>query len=161
MLVEAAIHERPIVSICIDQPGGWNRPDKFSLSLKDIGKWPTHDRFRTVHAGAVAFNTSELKDALNNAFLDDPSEKINRLRFIENEVTCLDGKSGERVADIILNCIGRNLRKARFDENINCWLWIHRQTAFSQFISDGANRYPLFAQSQKHFGNRGIKRICG
>ncbi len=111
MLVEAAIHERPIVSICIDQPGGWNRPDKFSLSLKDIGKWPTHDRFRTVHAGAVAFNTSELKDALNNAFLDDPSEKINRLRFIENEVTFLDGKSGERVADIILNCIGKKFAK--------------------------------------------------
>ena len=56
MVVETAIHDRPIVSVCIDAPGGWNTPGKFSLSLSEIGEWPTHQRFRQAGAGRVAFN---------------------------------------------------------------------------------------------------------
>jgi hypothetical protein len=51
MVVEAAIHDRPIVSVCMDAPGGWNWPRKFSLPLSQIGNWPTHDRFRVAGAG--------------------------------------------------------------------------------------------------------------
>ncbi len=57
MVVEAAIHDRPIVSMCIDAPGGWNRKDHFSLALSEIGEWPTHQRFRQAGAGKVIFDT--------------------------------------------------------------------------------------------------------
>ncbi len=108
MLVEAAIHDRPVISICIDQPGGWNQPDKYSLALTEIGKWPTHDRFRRAKAGDVVYNSLELKDAINKALHDNPTERDNRRMFVENEVSFSDGKSGERVADIISNFSGRH-----------------------------------------------------
>ncbi|NJK46618.1 MAG: hypothetical protein HC933_22335, partial [Pleurocapsa sp. SU_196_0] len=46
MLVETAIHDTPMIAATIDAPHGWNHPKKFSLSLKKIGDWPTHKRFR-------------------------------------------------------------------------------------------------------------------
>ena len=54
MVVETAVHDTPIVAAVIDTPGGWNVPKKFSLSLKEIGDWPTHKRFREARAGRVA-----------------------------------------------------------------------------------------------------------
>jgi hypothetical protein len=113
MVVEAAIHDRPIVSVCIDSPGGWNRPDKFSLALTQIGGWPTHDRFRQANAGRVAVSKSELKKAINLALLDMPEEKQNRKIFVENEITFTDGHSAERVADFLYNHIGKSYRIGR------------------------------------------------
>ena len=54
MVVETAVHDTPIVAAVLDTPGGWNVPGKFSLSLKKIGNWPTHKRFRDARAGRVA-----------------------------------------------------------------------------------------------------------
>jgi hypothetical protein len=65
MCVECAIHDRPIAAVCIDAPGGWNKPGKFSLPLSKIGDWPTHQRFRKASAGRVATNKAELKEILN------------------------------------------------------------------------------------------------
>jgi len=65
MVVETAIHDCPIISVCIDIPGGWNTPGKFSLSLTEIGEWPTHERFRAARAGKVVFNVDELRGALD------------------------------------------------------------------------------------------------
>ena len=50
MVVETAVHDTPIVAAVIDTPGGWNVPKKYSLSLKKIGNWPTHKRFREVES---------------------------------------------------------------------------------------------------------------
>ena len=71
MVVETAMHDRPIISVCIDVPGGWNTPGKFSLSLSEIGEWPTHQRFRAAGAGRVTFNQAELQQALD-FYLRDP-----------------------------------------------------------------------------------------
>src|SRR6185503_9413490 len=56
MVVETAVHDTPIVAAVIDVPGGWNVRKKYSLSLKKIGNWPTHKRFRDAKAGRVASN---------------------------------------------------------------------------------------------------------
>ena len=113
MVVEAAIHNRPIVSVCIDAPGGWNRPDKFSLSLTKIGGWPTHDRFRQAKAGQVAFNKHDLLTALNIALKDLPQEALNRKQFVENEITFTDGQSGDRVSDFLLTCVGKYYKEGQ------------------------------------------------
>lgn len=105
MVVEAAVHDTPIVAAVIDSPNGWNDPKKFSLSLKEIGDWPTHKRFRDAKAGRVARNESELRDTIN-AYLKNPSlDAPERRKFIEDEITFTDGTSGKRTAEFILKVL--------------------------------------------------------
>ena len=105
MVVETAVHDTPIVAAVIDVPGGWNVRKKYSLSLKKIGNWPTHKRFRDARAGRVAESESELRDILN-AYLKDPTlDAAERRKFIEDEITFTDGTSGRRTAELILKVL--------------------------------------------------------
>jgi CDP-glycerol glycerophosphotransferase (TagB/SpsB family) len=105
MLVETAVHDTPMIAATIDVPGGWNKPNKFSLSLKEIGNWPTHKRFREAKAGRVASNEKELRAALN-AYLKNPAlDYAERKKFIEDEITFTDGTSGSRTAKFILKIL--------------------------------------------------------
>jgi hypothetical protein len=106
MVVEAAIHDRPIVSVCIDAPGGWNRPRKFSLPLSQIGGWPTHDRFRVAGAGKVALDEQTLREAIN-FYLENPRAGCEeRAAFIQRECTLTDGSAGRRTAEFFLSLLG-------------------------------------------------------
>jgi CDP-glycerol glycerophosphotransferase (TagB/SpsB family) len=105
MVVEAAIHDTPIVSVCIDAPGGWNRRRKYSLALSRIGDWPTHARFRDAHAGHVVHSESELRQAING-YLSDPSSQADaRRQFVRQEITFTDGSAGRRTADYLLSLL--------------------------------------------------------
>ena len=105
MVVETAVHDTPIVAAVIDVPGGWNKPKKFSLSLKEIGNWPTHKRFREAKAGRVISNEKELCEVIN-LYLNNPSlDADERRKFIENEITFTDGTSGKRTAEFILKIL--------------------------------------------------------
>lgn len=105
MCVEAAIQDRPIVSVCLDTPGGWNKPGKFSLALSEIGNWPTHKRFREAGAGRVASDEETLKILLN-AYLKDPAlDSEKRKRFIKDEVTFTDGSAGRHTAEYLLSLV--------------------------------------------------------
>ncbi len=106
MVVEAAIHERPIVSICIDQPGGWKTPRKYSLALSRIGNWPTHQRFRDSGAGKVAVDKDGLRDALNHYLRTPKAEEKERRGFIRQECTFVDGTAGKRTAEFFLRIAG-------------------------------------------------------
>ncbi len=110
MVVEAAIHNRPIVSICIDVPGGWNDPQKYSLSLREIGEWPTHKRFRNAQAGQVAFDKESVKSALNQALSEEKFQEENRKKFVENEITFTDASSGTNVAEFLFSIIGKHFQ---------------------------------------------------
>jgi len=111
MVVEAAIHDRPIVSICIDQPGGWNTSRKYSLALSKIGNWPTHQRFRDSGAGMVATDAEGLRVAINRYLKDDQTDKIERKQFIKQECTITDGSAGKRTAEFFLNIINGRLSR--------------------------------------------------
>lgn len=105
MVVETAIHDRPIIGLCIDVPGGWNTPGKFSLALAEIAEWPTHLRFRAAGAGKVAMNADELRTALN-AYLRDPqADSVARRKFIRDEVTYTDGSAGKRTGEFLVKMI--------------------------------------------------------
>ena len=105
MLVETAVHDTPIIAAVLDTPGGWNVPGKFSLSLKEIGNWPTHERFRAARAGRVAQDEGELQAALN-AYLSDPKlDAAERRAFIQKEITYTDGSAGKRTAEFILKVV--------------------------------------------------------
>lgn len=106
MVVEAAIHRRPIVSVCLDTPGGWNWPRKFSLPLSEIGGWPTHSRFRQAGAGKVALDEDALLEALN-CYLQEPGLDYEKRReFIQQECTYTDGSAGKRTALFFLEKLG-------------------------------------------------------
>ena len=96
MVVETAIHDRPIISVCIDAPNGWNTKGKFSLSLSEIGGWPTHERFRNAKAGKVVYNIGQLKDALNLYLQHPETDHEERVKFIRDECTFTDGTAGEK-----------------------------------------------------------------
>jgi len=105
MVVEAAVHDRPIVAAVIDTPGGWDRPGKYSLALQKIGGWPTHLRFREANAGRVAATENELLNVVN-AYLNDPSlDGSERRAFIEQEITYSDATSGRKTAEFILKVL--------------------------------------------------------
>lgn len=105
MVVETAIHQRPIISVCIDAPGGWNTPGKFSLSLSEIGEWPTHQRFRQAGAGQVAFDQDQLCAAINR-YLADPLADQEKLRkFVSDECSFTDGGAGKRTGEWVLGLL--------------------------------------------------------
>lgn len=105
MVVETAIHERPIISVCLDVPGGWNRPEKFSLSLAEIGEWPTHQRFRQAGAGKVVSDEVSLREAVNAYLLEPALDAEKRRKFVQDEVTFTDGSAGRRTGEFILSQI--------------------------------------------------------
>jgi len=105
MVVEAAVHDRPIVSACIDAPGGWNRRRKYSLPLSRIGDWPTHDRFRRAGAGRVALTERELHQAINGYLADPMADRPARRAFLEREITYTDASAGRRTGEYLLHLL--------------------------------------------------------
>jgi len=105
MVVETAIHGRPIVSACIDAPGGWNIPRKYSLPLSEIGNWPTHDRFRRSGFGRIAMNEGELREAINFYLQTPDADSEQRQAFIQRECTFTDGSAGKRTGQYLLSLI--------------------------------------------------------
>jgi CDP-glycerol glycerophosphotransferase (TagB/SpsB family) len=105
MVVETAIHDRPIVSVCLDTPGGWNTPGKFTLSLTEIGEWPTHQRFRWAQAGRVAFDEAGLSSEVNRYLRDPHADQEQRQKFIRDECTFTDGSAGRRAGEWILSLL--------------------------------------------------------
>jgi CDP-glycerol glycerophosphotransferase (TagB/SpsB family) len=103
MVVEATLHDRPVVAACIDHPVGWTKT--FYLPLSKIGGWPTHSRFREAGAGRVALTEEELREHLN-FYLENPeADQEARRDFIARELTYTDASAGRRVGEILLGLI--------------------------------------------------------
>jgi CDP-glycerol glycerophosphotransferase (TagB/SpsB family) len=105
MVVEAAIHDRPIVSVVIDAAGGWNQAGRFSLALSKIGDWPTHERFRLSHAGRVATNEEQLRDAVNYYLSNPAADREKRRRFVLDECSTADGSAGKRTGEFLYSLL--------------------------------------------------------
>jgi CDP-glycerol glycerophosphotransferase (TagB/SpsB family) len=110
MVVEAAIHDRPIISVCIDAPRGWGYVRKlplrkYSLPLSKIGDWPTHERFRNAGAGRVVYDKDQLRKVLNEYLLDPRLDEDARREFIADEVTYMDGSASTRTGEFLASLI--------------------------------------------------------
>ena len=113
MVVETAIHDRPIVSVTIDIPGGWNMKEIYSLPLTAIGDWPTHQRFRLSGAGRVADNPEKLKDIVNFYLQNTQADSDKRHKFIAEECTFTDGSAGRRTGEYLLSLVNGFTRKVQ------------------------------------------------
>jgi hypothetical protein len=111
MVVEAAIHDKPIISVTIDTPGGWNMKDVYSLPLTAIGDWPTHQRFRQSGAGRVAVNQEEVHQSINFYLKDPSADGENRRKFILDECTYTDGSAGERTGKYIISLLEKQVNE--------------------------------------------------
>jgi len=105
MVVETAIHDRPIISVTIDTPGGWNMKDVYSLPLTAIGDWPTHLRFRQSGAGRVADSPEKIKELVNFCLQNPAADSDKRRKFIADECTFTDGSAGKRTGEYLLSLI--------------------------------------------------------
>ena len=103
MVVEASVHARPVISVCIDSEAGW--PGKFTLPLSKIGGWPTHARFRKSGAGRETLNEEQLRQAINY-YLENPhADHEAREKFVSQECTFVDGSAGIRTARYLLSLV--------------------------------------------------------
>lgn len=101
MVVEAALHDTPFVSACIESPRGWADKGKFWVPLREIPTWPTASRVNALGAGRTVFTAEALRDAIE-AYLADPTlDGENRRRFIVRELTWLHGEATEKTAEFI------------------------------------------------------------
>ncbi len=110
MVVEAAIHDSPVVSVCIDAPRGWGYVRrlplrKYSLPLSKIGDWPTHDRFRRSGAGRVVYDKEQLRKAVDDYLKDPGLDREARREFIQREVTYTDGSAGKRTGEYLASLV--------------------------------------------------------
>jgi hypothetical protein len=110
MVVETAIHDRPIISVTIDTPGGWNMPDVYSLPLTAIGDWPTHLRFRLSGAGRVAVNQEDVRQNVNFYLANPTADSEKRRKFIQDECSYTDGSAGLRTGKYLLSLLEKNDR---------------------------------------------------
>jgi hypothetical protein len=105
MVLEAALHDKPVVSACIDTPAGW--PDNFWIPLSEIPGWPTARRVNDCNAARTAYTEDELEKLLND-YLENPSlDAEGRHKFIQQELTFLkEGQATEETARYLLSLLG-------------------------------------------------------
>jgi hypothetical protein len=105
MVVETAIHDRPIISVTIDTPGGWKLPGVYSLPLTAIGEWPTHLRLRQAGAGRVAADQEEIRKQVNFYLQNPRADSEKRQKFILDECTYTDGNAGVRTGRHLISLV--------------------------------------------------------
>ena len=105
MVVETAIHDKPIISVTIDTPGGWNLKDVYSLPLSAVGDWPTHLRFRQAGAGRVAANQDDVRQHVNFYLAHPSADSEKRRKFILDECSYTDGSAGRRTGEYLLSLL--------------------------------------------------------
>jgi CDP-glycerol glycerophosphotransferase (TagB/SpsB family) len=110
MVVETAIQDKPIISVTIDTPGGWNMKDVYSLPLTAIGDWPTHQRFRLSGAGRVAANKEQVRQLVNYYLKNPAADAEKRRKFIQDECTFTDGSAGRRTGLYLLSLLDGSTR---------------------------------------------------
>jgi hypothetical protein len=112
MVVETAIHNRPIVSVTLDIPGGWNMKEVYSLPLTAIGEWPTHQRFRKAGAGRVAASKEQVREHVNYYLKHPQSDSDKRKKFITEECTITDGSAGMHTGEYLLSLVNNFMQEA-------------------------------------------------
>lgn len=103
MVVEAALHDKPTIAMCIDSTRGW--PGRYWLRLSEITGWPTHSRFVNSGAGVVIYQPQELKEAVNAYLANGALHSEQRREFAVRECTYVDGSAGRRTGDYLLSLL--------------------------------------------------------
>jgi hypothetical protein len=100
--LDSAIYDRPIICIAYDGP------QKLSRSLSVRRFYLDYEHFiQVINAQAVdvVWNHGELKNSLRQALLDPRRRSSERRRLIETECGVVDGKAGQRLAEVLSHMV--------------------------------------------------------
>jgi hypothetical protein len=100
MVVEAALHDKPFISVCINTDEGWGK-DKFWIPLDEVPGWPTAARVNQACAGKTVITEEELRFALNEYLAHPELDREERLQFAKDELTYLNGEATQSTVDFI------------------------------------------------------------
>lgn len=103
MVVEAALHDTPFISACIDAPEGWK--GRFWVPLHDVPGWPTALRVNKQGAGKLALTQEELRRELNEYLANPEMDAAERRAFVASELTFVHGEATRKTAEILRSLI--------------------------------------------------------
>jgi len=104
MVVEAALHNKPVISACINSPTGW--PENFWIPLDEVPSWPTAKRVVACNASETALTIQQLIDAINRYTQNPNLHAEGRRKFIEQELSYLEvGEAVQNTADYIVSLL--------------------------------------------------------
>jgi hypothetical protein len=104
MVVEAALHNKPVISACINSPTGW--PENFWIPLDEVPSWPTAKRVVACKASETAYTIEQLIDAINRYTKNPELHAEGRRKFIEQELTYLGvGEAVQNTADYLVSLL--------------------------------------------------------
>ena len=103
MVVEAALHDTPFISVCINAENGWEK--NYWIPLSEVPTWPTARRVVSANAGKTVFTRSELTTALNDYLTDKSLNSMERKEFTLQELTFIHGESTPRTAQALLSLL--------------------------------------------------------
>jgi len=99
MVVEVAIHDKPIINACF--PTGEGYGEDFWVPIQEVPTFPTSRRVNAAGAGRLVQTRQELQATLK-AYLDDPAlNSDNRQAFLRQELTFVNGEATLRTAEFI------------------------------------------------------------
>jgi hypothetical protein len=110
MVLETALHDRPIVSACIDSPTGW--PNAYWIPLSTVPTWPTASRVNKLGASRNAFTVDELAQVIDRYLANPRLDSENRRIFVARELTFLNGESAHKTGAYILSLLKQERRRA-------------------------------------------------
>lgn len=99
MVVEAALHDTPFISACIDIPEGWK--GRFSVPLHEVPSWPTAARVNKAGAGKLALTSEELRWQLNEYLTHPEMDAEQRRALVESELTYVHGEATGKTAEFL------------------------------------------------------------
>jgi len=103
MVVEEAIHDKPIINACL--PTGEGYGEDFWVPIQEVPTFPTSRRVNATGAGRLVQTRRELQAALE-AYLADPTLDLqNRQSFLQQELTFVKGEATLHTADFICSLV--------------------------------------------------------
>ena len=105
MVVEEAIHDKPIINACIATPDGYGQD--FWVPIHEVPAFPTSRRVNATGAGRLVQTKDELRETLK-AYLADPTlDSDNRQAFLQQELTYVKGESTLHTANFISSLVNQ------------------------------------------------------
>ncbi len=103
MVVEAALHDTPFISACINTETGWEK--NYWIPLSEVPDWPTARRVVRSDAGKTIFTRADLVLALNAYLKEKTLHAKERKDFTVQELTYISGESTSHTAETILSLL--------------------------------------------------------
>jgi len=106
MVVEEAIHDKPIINACLPTGSGYG--EDFWVPISEVPTFPTSRRVNSTGAGKLVRTIEELEAAVAGYLANPGLDSHNRQEFLRQELTYVQGEATQKTANFILSLLGDN-----------------------------------------------------